>query len=110
MRTLPWVQGTAEKYAGKDLTIIGIHSPEFDYEKSRDAIESARRKHGLTYTSYIDNDFRYWRSLDNRYWPTIYLVDRKGEIRMTRIGEVHDGDAGARALETAIDRLLAESP
>lgn len=107
-RTLPWVQGIAERFAGKGVSVIGVHSPEFDREKNRKKVEEARKRHGLTYPSFIDNGHLYWNALRNRYWPAIYLIDKKGRIRRVQVGEVHEGDAAARSLERAIETLLAE--
>jgi thiol-disulfide isomerase/thioredoxin len=109
VRTLPWVQGIATRYADRgDLAIIGVHSPEFAHERDREAVAVERTRRGLTYPSYLDSDMRYWRALGNRYWPTVYLIDKAGRIRATQVGEVHDGDAAAASLERTIETLLAE--
>src|SRR5215510_13864037 len=92
MRTLPWVRAIAEKYGERGLTVIGVHSPEFEHEKDPKAVEAAREKHGLTYPSYLDNGMRYWYKLENHYWPAIYLIDTRGKIRDIQVGEVHAGD------------------
>ncbi len=109
VRTLPWVQGVHEKYAAKGVRVIGVHTPEFGYEKKRDSIEAAIHKHGLGYPNFVDNDMAYWDVLKNQYWPTTYLVDKCGQLRAKHIGEVHAGEASGNELEAALDKLLAES-
>ena len=88
--------------------MVGVHTPEFDYERRRAEVEQAVAEHGLDYPHYLDNDSAYWRALHNEYWPAIYLVDRHGRIRRLRVGEVHSGQDSGRELEAAIESLLAE--
>lgn len=88
--------------------MIGIHSPEFDWEKRRGAVEDAVRKHDLDYPQYLDTDFSYWRALGNRYWPAVYLVDRQGTVRNVHIGEIHRGTDDARQIQLQIEDLLGE--
>jgi hypothetical protein len=66
------------------------------------------RRHGLAFPQLLDNDYAYWKALENEYWPAIYLVDRCGRIRSRAIGEVHADDASGRGLEAFIEKLLAE--
>ena len=87
-----------------DLTVVGVHSPEFAFERSVQNVERAVREHGLEYPVGLDNDFVAWNAYGNRYWPTMYLIDRAGQIRYTQIGE---GDYGRT--EAAIRTLLAEA-
>ena len=89
--------------------MIGIHTPEFDYEKKRSNVEAAVARFNLDHPIMMDNDRDYWRALGNRYWPSFYLVDKKGAIVAKVIGEVHDGDHDAKRIETRIELLLAES-
>ena len=88
--------------------IIGIHSPEFDREREVKNVQAAVDKHKLNYPHYIDNDFAYWRALNNRYWPAFYLIDKKGQIRAVEVGEMHGGTARARRFEEQIATLIAE--
>lgn len=91
-------------YAGKGFVLIGVHSPEFDYEKDLANVERAVRDLGIAYPVAIDNDFANWRRYRNRYWPSRYLVDRHGALRYTHIGEgAYDETRGW------IERLLAEA-
>ena len=88
---------------------MGIHTPEFGWEKDRDRVMENLGKHGIDYPNMMDNDFGYWKRLNNRYWPTVYLVDRKGLVRHVHIGETHSGDGGAAEVERIIESLLEET-
>ena len=84
--------------------IIGNHYPEFSYERDLDHLKDAVKLHGINYPVAQDNDGRTWRAYNNRYWPTLYLIDKWGRIRYTHIGE------GAYAeTEAAILALLSET-
>ena len=93
---------------GQPFQIIGIHSPEFEREKDRDRIEAKIAEFELKHPTMMDNDFSYWKSMQNRYWPTYYLIDKRGYIRHVFIGETHKGDRRAQLIESAIAELLAE--
>jgi cytochrome c biogenesis protein CcdA/thiol-disulfide isomerase/thioredoxin len=104
LRTLPYVRAWAEKYRDQGLVVIGVHSPEFAFEKDPDNVRKAVRDLGITYPVAQDNDFAIWRALGNKYWPAHYFVDAQGRIRAHHFGE---GDyAGS---ERIIQRLLAEA-
>lgn len=92
------------------MVVIGVHSPEFAFEKKRAAIEAEVVRHRLGYSHYVDTDLAYWRALDNHYWPTTYLVDKCGRIRSRHIGEIHAAQATGIEVEAAIDALLLETP
>jgi len=66
------------------------------------------RKLGLDFPHLVDPDFEYWKALGNRYWPTVYLVDRCGRIRGSRVGEVHAGEPSGLEVESVLEKLLAE--
>jgi cytochrome c biogenesis protein CcdA/thiol-disulfide isomerase/thioredoxin len=103
LRTLPYVRAWAEKYRDQGLVVIGVHSPEFAFEKDPDNVRKAVRDLGITYPVTQDNDFAIWRALGNKYWPAHYFIDAQGRIRAHHFGE---GDyAGS---ERIIQRLLAE--
>lgn len=110
MATLPWVRGIHERYSPKGLVVIGIHTPEFAFERKRASVEAEVKRHRLAYPNLVDNDMAYWNALGNQYWPTTYLVDRCGRIRERHIGEVHAGEKSGTSLESAIEALLAEKP
>ncbi|MCU7801251.1 MAG: redoxin domain-containing protein [gamma proteobacterium symbiont of Lucinoma myriamae] len=91
-RSFPWLNALEEKYQKSGLQIIGVHTPEFDHEKIRVNIEAKVKKFKLHHPVMIDNDFSYWRALNNRYWPAYYLVNQEGNIVSSHIGETHQGD------------------
>jgi thiol-disulfide isomerase/thioredoxin len=102
-RTLPFLRRMHDQYQ-PDFTVVGVHSPEFTFERSVQNVERAVREHALMYPVGLDNDFVAWSAYGNRYWPTMYLIDRAGQIRYTQIGE-----GNYRRTETAIRTLLAEA-
>lgn len=89
--------------------MIGVHSPEFDHERDPTRVAAKIAEFGLDHPVMLDNDHRYWRALQNRYWPAYYLVDKAGRIRGVYVGETHAGDARAARIEEQIRALLAES-
>lgn len=107
-RSFPWLKGLEARLAGEPFSVIGIHSPEFEHEKEPDRVAAKIAEFGLRHPVMMDNDFRYWRALGNRYWPTFYLVDKQGRLRAAFIGETHDGDSRALRIEEQIRQLLAE--
>lgn len=87
IRTLPYLQSWHEKYADEGLVILGLHAPEFQFEKKIENVQKAVDEFGLTYPVVQDNDFKTWRAYGNRYWPAKYLIDKDGRIRYTHFGE-----------------------
>jgi hypothetical protein len=85
------------------LTVIANHYPEFDYEADLSLLKQAVLKSKITYPVAQDNDGQTWRAYHNRYWPTLYLIDKRGDIRYQHIGE-----GGEPEIESAIQTLLAE--
>jgi thiol-disulfide isomerase/thioredoxin len=105
----PALKRWQEKYAGKGVTIIGVHTPEFDREKDVERIKAKAKENGLTYAIAVDNDRQTWRAWRNRYWPSVYLVDRRGRVRYHWEGELNYGDTkGEQVMAKHIDELLAE--
>lgn len=86
-RTLPYITAWDEKYAEQGLVIIGIHSPEFEFEKDINNVRLAVEKFGIKYPIILDNDKKIWDAFENRYWPRKYLADDEGYIRYDHIGE-----------------------
>ena len=107
-QSFPWLRGVEEKFSGQDFQVIGIHTPEFDREKVRESVVKKVEEFMLHHPVMMDNDFAYWRSLRNRYWPAYYIVDKKGNIRDAFIGETHKGDRRAKKIERLIAKLLKE--
>ncbi|NJP04055.1 thioredoxin family protein, partial [Candidatus Gracilibacteria bacterium] len=87
IRTLPYLQELHEKYADQGLVILGIHAPEFAFEKKFENVREATTKFGLTYPVVQDNDFKTWRNYENHYWPAKYLIDKDGFVRYHHFGE-----------------------
>lgn len=107
-RSFPWLNEIEKKYHSQGLKVIGVHTPEFDYEKDSNAILEKMNEFQLNHPVMIDNDFKYWRSLNNRYWPTYYLIDKQGQIRYRFIGETHSNTQKSQKIENAIKQLLLE--
>lgn len=107
-RSFPWLRRVTDRFAARGLVVIGVHSPEFEHEKDRRRIAARLAQYQLTHPQLLDDDFAYWRRLDNRYWPAFYLLDKRGRIRQLLVGEQHVGDRAARDFEAAIDTLLDE--
>jgi thiol-disulfide isomerase/thioredoxin len=103
IRTLPYLVDWNQKYADKGLVIVGIHSPEFEFEKVIDNVKQAVTRFGIKYPVLLDNDHGTWNAFQNSYWPRKYLVDTEGFIRYDHIGE-----GGYVETENAIRNLLAE--
>ena len=87
VRTLPYIKEWHDKYADKGLVILGVHAPEFEFEKIPENVAMARDDHGLEYPIAQDNDMQTWRAFENQYWPAKYLIDKDGAIRYTHFGE-----------------------
>ncbi len=100
---IPQLRDWHAKYEKDGLTIVGVHSPEFSWEKPYDKVEAATKALGVNYPVVQDNDFAIWRRYSNWAWPSAVIVDRKGIIRYTHIGEGAYGET-----EQVIKRLLAE--
>lgn len=103
-RTLPYLRDWWEKYADDGLVIIGVHAPEFEFEKDRDNVAEAIEDFGLEYPVVQDNDFGTWRAYNNRYWPAKYLIDGNGLIRYQ-----HFGEGKYEETELMIQALLMEA-
>jgi thiol-disulfide isomerase/thioredoxin len=86
-RTLPYITAWDEKYSDQGLVIVGIHSPEFEFEKDINNVKLAVEKFGISYPVVLDNDKQIWDAFENRYWPRKYLADDEGYIRYDHIGE-----------------------
>ena len=98
-----------ERYAPRGVQVIGVHTPEFEQERERALVEANVRTLGVRYPVVLDNDNAMWDALGNSSWPTLYLIDARGRIRLTHEGEIHRGDRDAHEIEVRIDALLAEA-
>ena len=101
LRTLPYVSAWDERYRDRGLVVVGVHAPEFGFEHDLDNVRRAAGELGVRYPVVIDNDFAIWRSLDNHYWPALYLVDGDGRVRFH-----HFGEGAYDEIEEAIQQLL----
>lgn len=108
-RSFPWLLGLEERLGDKGLQVIGVHTPEFEHEKVRANVVAKVKEFGLHHPVMLDNEFKYWRAMNNRYWPAFYVVDVNGKVRGRFIGETHDGGRNAVAMEELITKLLDES-
>ncbi len=99
----PYVKQWYRDYASRGLAVIAVHTPEFKHEYDVDKVGAYLKQHAITYPVVIDNDFGNWNRFANRYWPALYLIDKRGVLRYTRIGE-----GGYRETERQIETLLAE--
>ena len=104
LRSIPYVRAWAEKYKDQGLVVIGVHAPEFPFEKSIDNVKQAVERLRIDYPVAIDNDYAIWRAFNNEYWPADYFIDAKGRIRHHYFGE---GDYAES--ERVIQQLLAEA-
>ena len=104
VRTLPHVTSWYEKYKDNNFIIIGVHTPEFAFEKKTKNVEDAIKRFNINYPVAQDNDYKTWRAYNNRYWPAEYLIGPQGNIRKT-----HFGEGNYDEMEHAIRELLRES-
>jgi len=104
LRAIPYVRAWAEKYKDQGLVVIGVHTPEFAFEKDMDNVKKAAADLGIAYPVAVDNDYAIWRAFNNRYWPAHYFIDAEGRIRHHKFGE-----GGYDESERVIQKLLAEA-
>jgi thiol-disulfide isomerase/thioredoxin len=102
-RTLPYLRAWAEKYKNRGLVILGVHTPEFGFEKDLDNVRRMVRDQNVAYPIAVDSDYGIWRAFDNQYWPALYFIDAHGHVRHHVFGE---GDYANS--ERIIQQLLAD--
>ncbi|MGO4313110.1 cytochrome c biogenesis protein DipZ [Pseudomonas sp. KB_15] len=102
--TLPYVKDWAKKYEKDGLVVIGVHTPEYGFERIIDNVRAKVKEYGITYPVAIDNNYAIWRNFDNQYWPAHYLIDAKGQVRYT-----HFGEGSYDTQEKMIQQLLEEA-
>lgn len=104
IRTFPHLTHWYEKYKDQGLVIVGVHTPEFEFEKKTSNVADALVRHGITYPVAQDNNYATWQAYGNRYWPAHYLIDAEGNVR-----EYHFGEGNYEETERAIQELLREA-
>ena len=104
LRTLPYVRAWADKYGRDGLVVIGVHTPEFAFEKDLGNVRKALAELDVRYPVAVDNDYSIWRAFGNQYWPAHYFVDAQGRIR-----HHHFGEGGYQESEQIIQQLLVEA-
>ncbi len=104
IRSLPYLKQWHSKYAKKGLVIIGVHSPEFGFEKKVENVKKAVKEFGIKYPVAVDSDKATWDSFDNEYWPAKYLIDKEGYI-----ADIHFGEGNYTAMEKSIQQQLGIS-
>lgn len=102
IRTLPHVNCWAERYTPQGLTVVGVHTPEFPFERSASNVEAAMRRYGVKHPVAQDNRYGTWKAYSNQYWPATYLIDAQGRIRYK-----HFGEGEYERTESVIRTLLA---
>jgi peroxiredoxin len=107
----PHYKAWQDRYADKDVVIVGVHTPETPGERDVERIKAQAAKHGLKFPIAVDNDKSNWDAWNNRYWPTVYVVDRRGRVRYGWEGELsYKGAPGEETVRKLIDALLLERP
>ncbi|HEY1983337.1 MAG TPA: cytochrome c biogenesis protein DipZ [Xanthobacteraceae bacterium] len=104
LRSIPYVRAWAEKYKDHGLVVIGVHTPEFAFERNVANIRTAIADLKITYPVAVDNEYKIWRAFDNEYWPAHYFIDARGQIRYHHFGEGEYDES-----ERVIQRLLTEA-
>jgi thiol-disulfide isomerase/thioredoxin len=104
LRTLPYVRAWADKYRDQGLVVIGVHAPEFAFEKDLNNVRRAVKDLGVDYPVAVDSDHVIWRAFRNQYWPALYFVDAQGRVR-----HHHFGEGSYEQAEMIIQELLAEA-
>ena len=104
LRTLPYVRAWAEKYKEHGLTVIGVHTPEFPFEKDIDNVQPALKRVRVEFPVAVDSNYGVWNAFDNQYWPALYFIDAMGQIRHHQFGE-----GSYEMSEMVIQQLLADA-
>lgn len=103
INTLPYVKAWHQKYKDQGLVVVGVHTPEYPFERSTDNVKTALKRFGISYPVAQDNRYATWSAYNNQYWPAFYLIDKKGQVVYT-----HFGEGQYAQTEAAIKNLLAQ--
>jgi thiol-disulfide isomerase/thioredoxin len=104
LRTLPSVRAWASRYASHGLVVVGVHTPEFSFERDADNVRRAAEQMRVEYPIALDPEYAVWSAFDNQYWPALYLVDAQGRIRGHQFGE-GEYDRSERSSSNCSSRL-----
>ena len=104
VNTLPHVTALYAKYRDRGLVVVGIHTPELPFEKSASNVQTAIKRHGITYPVAQDNESKTWNAYGNRYWPAQYIVDQNGAIVYQ-----HDGEGEYEKIDRTVQQLLGKA-
>jgi thiol-disulfide isomerase/thioredoxin len=104
LRTLPYITKWHNKYKNRGLVIVGVHTPEFAFERKTSNVQTAIKRFGIGYPVAQDNGYVTWKAYENQYWPASYLIDRRGRIVLKHVGEGRYDE-----MESAIRTLLNEA-
>ena len=104
LRTLGYVRAWHERYVGEGLVVVGVHTPEFPFERDADNVRWAAHYQRVDYPIALDPDYGVWRAFNNNYWPAVYIADAEGRIR-----HMHFGEGGYEESEMAVKMLLRET-
>jgi thiol-disulfide isomerase/thioredoxin len=104
LRTLAYIRAWAEKYQDQGLVVIGVHTPEFPFERDVENVRQAAKDMAVRYPVALDSDYAIWQAFANRFWPAVYIADAEGRIRHHQFGE-----GGYAECEMVIQRLLGEA-
>jgi thiol-disulfide isomerase/thioredoxin len=105
INTLPYVKAWYQRYGSEGLVVVGVHTPEYPFERSTANVEAAVERFGIRYPVAQDNQYATWGAYNNQYWPALYLIDKNG-----RIDYVHFGEGDYAQTEARIKALLAQQP
>ena len=104
LRTLGYIRAWADKYAGQGLVVVGVHTPEFPFERDLDNVRQAVQDMAVEYPVALDSDYAIWRDFGNRYWPAVYIADAEGRLRHHQFGE-----GGYEECERVVQQLLRDA-
>lgn len=109
MRNYPWYKGWHDQFAKKGVTLLGVHTPETEGEAKVEQVKKKVKEIGFAFPIAVDNDQKNWQAWGNRWWPSVYLIDKKGDVRYRWDGELnYRGVKGEEGMRKKIEELLAE--
>lgn len=104
--SIAWINEVHRRYADRGLLVLGIHTPEFEFERDRERVSEKTAEHGIEFPVMLDNDYVFWRDMRNSWWPAFYLADKRGNIKAELIGETHLGTDKSERFLALLEREL----